>query len=386
MSGQQFTNNALATVSTATLSDSETTIILSAGQGNNFPAPGAGEYALITLYELDVSGNEISFEIAQLTSRTADTLTVVRNFEPITGAPYAYPTVNNGSTTIYVALRWTAYAASNILYKDTNLDGLTDPAQARANLGVTIGTNVQAYDAGLASIAGLTTAADRMIYTTALDTYAVATLTSFARTLLDDTDAATMRATLGLVLGTNVQAYDAGLASIAGLTTAADQLIYTTGSDTYTTGTLTAFARSLLDDPDSATMRTTLGLAIGSNVQAYDVDTAKTDVEQTFTAQQTPMNGTLTDGATVDWNGDTNGQVVSLTTAAARTFNAPTNINQNALYVLVLTTGGFTPIWNSAYKWPDGTAPTGLTGVCIFTFIGGAGNTLLSNGIQQDVR
>lgn len=59
------------------------------------------------------------------------------------------------------------------------------------------GTDVQAYDAGLASIAGLTTAADRMIYTTASDTYAVATLTSFARTLLDDADAATARATLG---------------------------------------------------------------------------------------------------------------------------------------------------------------------------------------------
>ena len=43
-------------------------------------------------------------------------------------------------------------------------------------LGLAIGTDVQAYDAGLASIAGLTTAADKMIYTTAADTYAVASL------------------------------------------------------------------------------------------------------------------------------------------------------------------------------------------------------------------
>ncbi len=64
-----------------------------------------------------------------------------------------------------------------------------------------IGSSVQAYDAGLTSIAGLTTLADRMIYTTASDTYAVTTLTSFARTLLDDTDAATARTTLGLVAG-----------------------------------------------------------------------------------------------------------------------------------------------------------------------------------------
>lgn len=74
----------------------------------------------------------------------------------------------------------------------------TNATNARTNLGLAIGTNVQAYDTGLQSIAGLTTAADRMIYTTASDTYAVATLTSFARTLLDDTTASAARTTLGV--------------------------------------------------------------------------------------------------------------------------------------------------------------------------------------------
>ncbi len=71
-------------------------------------------------------------------------------------------------------------------------------ATARASMGVSIGSQVQAYDAGLQSIAGLATAADRMIYTTALDVYAVATLTAFARTLLDDASASAARSTLGL--------------------------------------------------------------------------------------------------------------------------------------------------------------------------------------------
>jgi hypothetical protein len=56
--------------------------------------------------------------------------------------------------------------------------GASTASAARTNLGLAIGTDVQAFDAGLLSIAGLTTAADRSIYTTASDTYAVYTLTA----------------------------------------------------------------------------------------------------------------------------------------------------------------------------------------------------------------
>jgi len=56
----------------------------------------------------------------------------------------------------------------------------------------------EAADAGLLSIAGLTTVADRMIYTTASDVYAVTTLTTQGRQLIDDASFAAMRTTLGL--------------------------------------------------------------------------------------------------------------------------------------------------------------------------------------------
>ena len=85
-----------------------------------------------------------------------------------------------------------------------NLSDLDNAGTARTNLGLVIGTNVQAYDPGLTSIAGLTTAADKMIFTDGSDSYAVTGLTSAGRALLDDADASAQRTTLGLVIGTDV--------------------------------------------------------------------------------------------------------------------------------------------------------------------------------------
>jgi predicted Rossmann fold nucleotide-binding protein DprA/Smf involved in DNA uptake len=102
------------------------------------------------------------------------------------------------------------------------------------------------------------------------DAYATATLTPFARTLLDDVDAANVHATLGLVPGTDVQAHSDALDSIAALTTAANTMIYATGADTYATSTLTPYARTLLDDANASVARETLGLVLGTDVQAHD--------------------------------------------------------------------------------------------------------------------
>ena len=92
-------------------------------------------------------------------------------------------------------------------------------------------------------------------------------------------------------LDTEKQPLDAGLTSIAGLTTAADNMIYTTEADTYAVASLTAAGRAILDDADTAAQRVTLGLEIGVDIQAFDADTAKLDVAQTFTAQQTVTSG-----------------------------------------------------------------------------------------------
>lgn len=132
-------------------------------------------------------------------------------------------------------------------------------AQTRADLGISIGVNVQPFDTDLTAIAALASAADKVPYATGAGTWALADFTAAGRALLDDANVTAQRATLGLTIGTNVQAFDADLAAIAALTSAADQLPYATGTGTWAMTTMTAAARTVLDDTTVAAMRTTLG-------------------------------------------------------------------------------------------------------------------------------
>jgi len=124
----------------------------------------------------------------------------------------------------------------------------------RTSLGLAIGTNVQGYDAGLADIAGLAVTDSNFIVGDGVNWVAET--------------GATARDSLGLTIGTHVQAYDATLTSVGLLGTAADMMLYTTGIDTWAETALTAFGRSILDDADEATFKATVGLVIGADVLA----------------------------------------------------------------------------------------------------------------------
>lgn len=73
--------------------------------------------------------------------------------------------------------------------------------------------------------------------------------------------ASTARVAAGLEKDGNFLRLDVRLKRIADLATvSADQLIYASGTDAFATTSFTAYGRSLVDDADAATARTTLGL------------------------------------------------------------------------------------------------------------------------------
>lgn len=129
---------------------------------------------------------------AQGTVDSGGALLAVNNLDDLDNIVTARTNLGLGSAALL--------ASTAILLKADNLSGLANTATSRTNLGVAIGTNVQAFSALLLAFAGLSPAANKLPYFTGAATMALADLTSFARTLLDDSTALAARATLGSVL------------------------------------------------------------------------------------------------------------------------------------------------------------------------------------------
>jgi len=209
--------------------------------------------------------------------------------------------------------------------------GASNAANARVNLGVAIGTNVQAYDAGLQSISGLTTAANQGIYATASDTYAVFSLTAAGRALLDDADAAAQRTTLGLgTLATQSGTFSGTHSGTSSGTNTGNQTITLTGAVTGTGGG--SFATAI-----------TAG-AVGT--AQLSSDSVTYDKIQDTTATDVVLGRSTAGGGTVE--------EIACTSAGRELLNDATAANQR-------TTLGLGDLATSTGTWTNGSVFSGTS-------------------------
>lgn len=179
------------------------------------------------------------------------------------------------------------------LLKETTL------ASMRGYLGLTIGSDVQAYSGLLQSIVNTGGVTDNIFYTSSTNNVSLAPITAYARGFLTKTGPPynDVQSYLGLVLGVNVQEFHVGLESIGNLTTGVDSMIYTTSEDTYDVTPTTSYGRDLLNAADASAsrsltqsaLRTRLQQSISSDTVAswggevdYVIDNTSNPVQLTF--------------------------------------------------------------------------------------------------------
>ncbi|ORE89730.1 hypothetical protein [Aurantimonas sp. 22II-16-19i] len=104
----------------------------------------------------------------------------------------------NSNTSITLAAGWPGAALAAVNYEIRYTPSSSRVTAALNTLIALLGNGI------VQALAGVAAAADRLPYFTGAGTFGVTTFTNFARTLLDDADAATARTTLGAVGATDL--------------------------------------------------------------------------------------------------------------------------------------------------------------------------------------
>jgi phage-related tail fiber protein len=163
---------------------------------------------------------------------------------------------------------WVLTTDNPITLGTTNLTFTQFSGAGQISAGAGLTKTGNTLDVGTASASRIVVNAD------SIDLATIGTAGTFQSVTVDAygrVSAGTNPTTLAGFGITDAQPLDATLTALAGVTVAANQLIYATGADAFTTTSFTAFGRSLVDDADAAAGRTTLGLGTIATQDASNV-------------------------------------------------------------------------------------------------------------------
>lgn len=218
------------------------------------------------------------------------------------------------------------------------------------------GGDYQPHDATLDAIAALVTAANKLIYATGSDTFATTDLTAFARTILDDANAGAVLTTLGLTANGQSLVTAANYAAMRALLDLEGGTDFNTYSAVLETlKGASANGQSLVTAANYAAMVTLLGLTELSNSEVWaGSDTAKVLTARRLFAAAASVS--VTDAATITLDGST-GINFHVTLGGNRTFANPTNFKAGQSGRIRITqdaTGSRTASWGTRWDFPGG--------------------------------
>jgi hypothetical protein len=259
-----------------------------AEDADNSPTGGEVTSGMFTFVESGTVNSNTGFVLTTLNPITLGTTALTFTIFTTAGAI----TAGDGLTKVGDTLSVNVTGGLEIVADNVQI------ASTAAGNGLTISSGVFSVGAGT----GITVGADSVGLTgQALAVHNLATNGIIARTATDTVAARSIAVSgTGLsilngdaVSGNPTISLATTLSLIGGLTAAADRLPYYTGSSTAALATFTSFARTLLDDTDAATARTTLALGTMATQDANNVSITGGSI-----TNLTTLDGVTLDGGT----------------------------------------------------------------------------------------